>query len=154
VLVTYYESGLILDYYTSQSFALAFTELNISARAFAFYMITWRVIRMLVFIGAASLIFSRRSDTRIGIATSLWLLVMGVTNSTALISVNVYLLTKTSQILADSSAITLEYLGAFGSIWLTWAGWTFIMAILLIYPNGKVEPRWSWVNYHCLDFHL
>ena len=145
VLVTYYESGLILDYYTSQTFAPAFTELNISARAFAFYMITWRVIRMLVFIGAASLIFSRRSDTRIGIATSLWLMVMGVTNSTALISVNVYLLTKTSQILADSSAITLEYLGAFGSIWLTWAGWTFVMAILLIYPNGKVEPRWSWV---------
>jgi tRNA A-37 threonylcarbamoyl transferase component Bud32 len=144
LLVTYYESGLILDYYTSQSFALAFTELNISARGFAFYMITWRVIRMLVFIGAASFIFSRRSDTRIGIATSLWLLVMGVTNSTALISVNVYLLTKTSQVLADSSVITLEYLGAFGSIWLTWAGWTFIMAILLIYPNGKIEPRWSW----------
>jgi predicted Ser/Thr protein kinase len=145
VLVTFYESGLILDYYTSQSFAFAFTELNVSARGFAFYMIVWRVIRMLVFIGAASLIFSRRSDTRIGIATSLWLLVMGVANSTALISANVYLLTKTSQVLADNAAITLEYLGAFGSIWLTWAGWTFIMAILLIYPNGKIEPRWSWV---------
>lgn len=145
LLVTRYESGLILDYYTDQSFALAFTELNISAHGFAFYMIVWRVIRMLVFIGAASLIFSRRADTRIGIATSLWLLAMGVTNSTALISVNVYLLTETSQVLAGSSLLTWEYLGAFGSIWLTWAGWTFVMAILLMYPNGKIEPRWSWV---------
>ncbi len=143
LLVTLYESTLILDYYTSQSFTLAFDELNVSARGFVFYVIFWRVIRMLVFIGVASLIFSQRSDTRIGIATSLWLLVMGVTNTNST-SINGYLLTETSRVLAEGARITWEYLGAFGSMWLTWAGWAFVMAILLIYPNGNIKPRWSW----------
>jgi predicted Ser/Thr protein kinase len=143
LLVTFYESVLILDYYTSQSFMLAFRELNIPAREFGFYIIVWRVIRMLVFIGTASLIFSQRSDTRIGIATSLWLLVMSVTN-TNFISINSYLLSETSRVLADGARLTWEYLGAFGSMWLTWSGWAFVMAILLIYPNGNIKPRWSW----------
>lgn len=144
LLVTFYENRLIVDYYTNDAFEFAFAKLSITARGFSIYIIVWRFIRMLVFIGIASLIFSKRSDTRIGIAVSLWLLVMGVTNSN-LTSINTYLLIETSRVVADSQMISWTYLGAFGSIWLTWAGWTFIMVILLLYPNGNVEPRWSWL---------
>jgi predicted Ser/Thr protein kinase len=143
LLVTFYESGLIIKYYTHRSFAPAFEELNISAYGFSLFIIFWRIVRMLAFIGVASLIFLKRSDRRIGIASSLWILAMGVTN-TDLTSINGHLLSETLRVVSDSSLFTLEYMGAFGSILLTWAGWTFIMAILLIYPSGNVEPRWSW----------
>ena len=129
---------------TAREFQSYFEDLGISSAIFAWYIHTWRFIKLIIFYAVALLIFSRRSDSVIGIIISLWLIGMGAAISDAVVLAEISLVAGFNQVVVP--ALSMDYLG-FISINVAYAvAWFLLAPALLIYPNGKMQPRWSWIS--------
>ena len=108
----------------------ALHRLNLSLPVYASISTGFQVGVVLIFLGVGGLIFWRKSDTWLGLFTSLVLLVAGS------ISNNI------PTVLVTSGPLLLPY-GIFVTV-LAFAAVVGIGVFLLTFPTGEVAPRWTW----------
>jgi len=149
IIFTGYYTGSI-EIETEAGFAAAefqsyFDEMGISSTTFAWYINVWRVIKVLVFYSVAILIFARRSDSTIGIISTLWFIGMGA-SVTNVVSLNeVGLIAAYPHWNALPGIFTLEFLGQMSVFIVYGLAWILLGPFILTYPNGRIQPKWVWI---------
>ena len=107
----------------------ALAQLHLSVSTYAAYYVTLQVVLSLLYLGVGLLIFWRKSDERMGLFVSLWLVLYGASSVT-----NNFLFAYAP---TQPPLILLALISG-----VQWAG---LGAFLLTFPTGRFVPRWSWL---------
>jgi hypothetical protein len=108
-----------------QSSMTQFYAAGLSLVGYAAYVGTIEVLFALVYVVVAALIFWRRSSTRMGLVTSLFLVTFGAT-------------IDPSNPLVSTRPLLLFLVGLLQVI-----GWLGLGLFLCLFPNGRFVPRWA-----------
>ena len=117
----------------------AFRAAGITLSFYATYIGTVEVLYTLVFLVLAALIFWRKSETRIGLITTLFLVTFAVTQSSANALVSAF----------PTFTIPVNLLSGLSYI--------FLLLFLFLFPDGQFVPRWSrlvmlmWIPFFLLS---
>jgi hypothetical protein len=131
-LVQQYESltGVALQMgfgeWSSAGLRAALEALGISVRFYGVLSLAVMTVVVFGFVGLGALLFWKRSDERIGLFTSFFLVTFGLVSSNSF------------------SALTNAYPAAKGWLWLLLGlPWIMFYVFFYIFPDGRFVPRWT-----------
>ncbi len=105
------------------------SRIGLSPASYAAYQLTLEVVAALVYVAVALVIFWRKSDSPIGLFTSLFLTTFGIAGSS-------YVLTP----LTVRDPIGFFLTGSVATL-----AYSMMPLFFYLFPDGRFVPRWAWI---------
>lgn len=146
ILTIIHNSMFVYGVYTNPEFTevqAGFSNLGINGTIFSVYYLTLYLLRAIISLTIALLFLMRRSDTLMGLLAGAVLVAMGsiVTTSTSMGVLQLeYTLATLRQV---QNPTLLDSLFAVTPSFMSSVGYYLVAPLILLYPNGKLQPSWS-----------